>query len=120
VERCQVSSVETVPWKPVNIVFHNGGIAYYLREHIQTFLEYVKSEGKLSNLNGRSVLKAVQSPRVITGFRALGVFNKFITTPLLKILEDRSTHILDMNEHYKTLVTYLETVSVDAIRAQDL
>ena len=26
-----------------NIVFHNGGIAYYLREHIQTFLEDVKS-----------------------------------------------------------------------------
>jgi hypothetical protein len=25
-----------------------------------------------------------------------------------------------MNERYKTLVTYLETVSVDAIRAQDL
>ena len=114
-ERCQVSSVETVPWKPVNIVFHNGGIAYYLREHIQTFLEDVKSEGKLSNLSGllKSVLKAVQSPTVITGFRALGVFNKFISTPLLKILEDKSTHILDMNERYKTLVTYLETVSVD-------
>ena len=25
-----------------NIVFHNGGIAYYVREHIQTFLEDVK------------------------------------------------------------------------------
>jgi hypothetical protein len=105
-----------------NIVFHNGGIAYFLREHIQTFLEDVKSEGKLSNLNGllKSVLKAVQSPTVITGFRALGVFNKFISTPLLKILEDKSTHILNMNERYKTLVAYLETVSVDVIRPQDL
>ena len=68
----------------------------------------------------KSVLKAVQSPTVITGFRALGVFNKFISTPLLKILEDKSTHILDMNKRYKTLITYLEIVSVDVIRAQDL
>ena len=76
----------------------------------------------MSNLNGllKSVLKAVQSPTVITGFRALGVFNKFISTPLLKILEDKSTHILDMNKRYKTLITYLEIVSVDVIRAQDL
>ena len=35
-------------------------------------------------------------------------------------MEDKSTHILDMNERYKTLVPYLETVSVDVIRAQDL
>ena len=74
------------------------------------------------NLNGLliSVLKVVQSPTVITGFRALGVINKFISTPLLNILEDKSRHILDMNERYKTLVTYLETVYVDVIRAQDL
>lgn len=105
-----------------NIVVHSGESVYYLREYIQIFLKDVKFEGKLSSLKGllKSVLKAVQSLTVITGFSALGVFNKFISTPLLKILKDKSKHILYMNKRYKTLVTYREAVSVDVIRAQDL
>jgi hypothetical protein len=110
VERCQVSSVETVPWKSVNIVFHNSGIAYYLREHIPIFLEDVKSEGKLSNLNGllKSVLKAVQSPTVITRFRSLGVFNKFISKPLENLGGQVNTHSNSIAQRHAQGVCYVE------------
>jgi hypothetical protein len=76
-----------------SIVFHNGGIAYYLRE--QTFLEDVKFEGKLSNLNGllKSVLKTVQSPTVITAFRALRSFQQiYINTTFENLGGQVNTH----------------------------
>lgn len=105
-----------------NIIFHNGGVAFYLCKHIKSFLEDVKSEGKISKLNGllKFVLQSVKNPEIVAGFRILGIFNKFISSPLLKILEDKSTHILDMNTHYQTLVSFLETASVDVARTQEL
>ena len=78
-----------------SIVFHNGGIAYYLREHIQTFLEDVKFEDKLSILNGllKSVLKTVQSPTVITAFRALRSFQQiYINTTFENLGGQVNTH----------------------------
>ncbi|CAG2223042.1 unnamed protein product [Mytilus edulis] len=121
------NDIKTVDIKPFhgnrfNIVFHNGGTAFHLRDYIHKFLTEVKSEGHVSKLNGllRAVLKSIKVPEIITGFRALGIFNKFITTPLLKVLENKSTHIFDMNQRYQTLVTYLENVSVDLERTQEL
>ncbi|XP_063446536.1 uncharacterized protein LOC134726070 [Mytilus trossulus] len=121
------NDIKTVDIKPFhgnrfNIVFHNGGTAFHLRDYIHKFLTEVKSEGHVSKLNGllRAVLKSIKVPEIITGFRALGICNKFITTPLLKVLENKSTHIFDMNQRYQTLVTYLENVSVDLERTQEL
>ncbi|XP_071130463.1 uncharacterized protein [Mytilus edulis] len=48
----------------------------------------------------------------MVGCRALGLFNKFITSPLWKILEG-DIHILHMNQKYQQLVQFLEDISTD-------
>ena len=105
-----------------NIVFHNGGVIYCLRDYIVSFLKDVKSEGKTSTLNWLlgSILADLNVNEYVVGLRALGVVNKFITAPLWKLLECKTTHILDMNEYYGDLVQYLEAVATNTERAQEL
>ena len=105
-----------------NIVFHNGGVIYCLRDRIVSFLEDVKSEGKPSSLNWllASVLSDLKVNEHVVGLRALGIFNKFITAPLWKLLECKTMHILDMNEHYQGLVEYLEWVATSVEKTGEL
>ena len=105
-----------------NIVFHNGGVIYCLSDHIVSFLEDVKSEGKPSSLNWllTSVLSDLKVNEHVVGLRALGIFNKFITAPLWKLLECKTLHILDMNKHYQGLVEYLECVATSVEKAGEL
>ncbi|XP_052089225.1 uncharacterized protein LOC127725962 [Mytilus californianus] len=63
-------------------------------------------EGNTNTLNGlmKDVLRNLKCSQNIVGLRALGVYNKFITSPLWKIIEADNTHILDMNAHYQNLI----------------
>ncbi|XP_052075817.1 uncharacterized protein LOC127713901 [Mytilus californianus] len=105
-----------------NIVFHNGGVIYYLHGHFIYFLENIKSEGNTNTLNMlmKDVLRNLKCSHNIVGLRALGVFNKFITTPLGKIIEADNTHILDMNAHYHNLIQFLEDVATNVESANEL
>ena len=45
------------------------------------------------------------------GCKALGLICKLITTPLWNLIEDQTINIIDMNERYLQLVTFLKDVS---------
>lgn len=47
------------------------------------------------------------------GARALGLVSKFLTGPLWRLLETPG-HILDMNLHFKTLMTFLKMATEDS------
>ena len=45
----------------------------------------------------------------LAGVKALGLISKLLTCPRWHLLEDKSVNILDMNEKYQQLVTFLNT-----------
>ena len=88
-----------------NVLSYNGGILYFLYNHLKHFFESVKDENRL--------LKAVHSDLQIKsnlcGCRPLGLINKFITKPLWR----SGIHILDMNKHYQKVSSLFFDLSDD-------
>ncbi|CAG2211350.1 unnamed protein product [Mytilus edulis] len=115
-QRQQINKYEIKPFlgNRFNVVFHNAGAIYHFRSHILNFLKNVKGEGTPGKLNQllKAVLSCLQNDTIMVGCRALGLFNKFITSPLWKILEG-DIHILHMNQKYQHLVQFLEDISTD-------
>ena len=81
-----------------NVLFYNGGIFYFLYNHLKHFFESVKDENKLL----KAVHSDLQIKSYLCGCRALGLINKFVTGPLWRLLES-GIHILDMNKHYQKM-----------------
>ena len=108
----EATSVPLVPFKGnrFNVFFHNGSGVFYLYEDLKRFFKQVKE--------GSNLLKAVyhdlQVVSFLAGCRALGLIYKLITTPLWKILEDPSVHVLDMSRHYQTLKECFSSWAEDA------
>ena len=61
----------------------------------------------------KSVLDDANNDLYISGCRALGLIDKFITGPLWKILES-SLHNLDMSTHFTKLLEFLTECAEDA------
>lgn len=57
------------------------------------------------------VLHDLKVPFFIAGCKALGLISKLITAPVWNLIEDPSFHILDMNNCYLQLVTFLKDIS---------
>ena len=78
-----------------NVLFFNGGILYYVQDHLQHFFDIVKVHNKLL----RSVNSDVPIQSYLCRCRALGLINKFVTGPLgrllLNLLVDASEFMLD-------------------------
>ena len=55
----------------------------------------------------------IQEPVYLAGLKCLWLIAKYVSSPLWRLIEEQS-HILSMNEHYETLVTFLESCSKDA------
>ena len=43
----------------------------------------------------------------LAGVQALGLIRRFVTGPLSSLLEDKTVHVFDMNEHYVEFVIFL-------------
>ena len=106
-----LTSVPFIPFKGnrFNILFYNGGIAFYMYEHCLRFFEGVKDDNKLLN----AVYHDMQVPPYIAGCSALGLVNKYVTGPLWRLLES-GIHILDMNTHYQRMETLFSELSDDS------
>ena len=91
------------------MLFYNGGIFYFLYNHLKHFFESVKDENKLL----KAVHSDLQIKSYLCGCRALGLINKFVTGPLWRLLES-GIHILDMNKHYQKMPSLFFDLSVDA------
>ena len=70
-----------------------------------------------SKKDDNNLLKAVycdlQVPSFISGCRALGLINKFVTGPLWRLMES-GIHVLDMNAHYQRICDLFSDFSFDA------
>jgi len=76
-----------------------------LNEKLTLFLESYGASNRLL----QSILHDLKTPEYLAGVKALGLISKFITCPLWHLLEDKSVNILDINERYQQLVTFLNT-----------
>ena len=93
-----------------NILFHDAGLLYYLKQAVQEFFETGIST------NNR-LLKAVEADSKVDEYwaacRALGLVNKHITGPFWRLLES-DIPILDMNVQYQHMLTCFEEWADDA------
>lgn len=62
----------------------------------------------------KAVLADIKIPEHLAGCKALGLVNKFITGPLWRVLDSKDITILEMNERFQTLLSYLNKWSLDA------
>ena len=90
-----------------NIIFIDGGRVFFLRPYIIEFL--TKQLGAPNRLL-QAVLADAKENLYYAGCKALGLMNKFVTSPLWRILES-DIHIFGMNEHYTKLLQFLQRTS---------
>ena len=110
-EEVGFSNVPFIPFKGnrFNVLFYNGGILYFLYNHLKHFFESVKDENKLL----KAVHSDLQIKSYLCGCRALGLINKFVTGSLWRFLES-CIHILDMNKYYQKMSSLFFDLSVHA------
>ena len=79
-EGVRFSNVPFIPYKGnrFNVLFYNGGILYFLYNHLKHFFGTVKGENKLL----KAVHSDLQIKSYLCGCRALGLINKLVTGPL--------------------------------------
>ena len=70
-------------------------------------------EGNSSNNLLKSVLHDIKVPDFVAGVKALGLVSRLVTGPLWCLLEDKTVHVLDMNENYLRLVNFLADASAN-------
>ena len=98
-----------------NILFHNAAVVFFLHSHIELFL--TTAFGAPNNLL-LSVLNDVKQSLYLAGCKALGLIDKFITTPLWRLLES-SISILDLPELYADLLDFLSDCSCNIQKVND-
>lgn len=86
-----------------NMIFLEGQAVYYHKEDICHFLEHVHGT---SNDLLKAGLFDCKEDLYMAGTKSPPYISKFITSPLWRLIESPG-HILDMNENFNTLVTFL-------------
>ena len=97
----------------INIIFVIAGAVFYHKEDIIEFLHDFK-DGQDGNRLTAAILQDIANPVFQAIFRALGIVGKLITSPLLRLIEDKERHILSLNCVWEDLVKWLDGLSVDA------
>ena len=96
-EEVGFSNVPFIPFKENRFskLFYNGGILYFLYNHLKHFFERMKDENKLL----KAVHSDLQLKYYFCGCGTLGLINKFVTGLLWRLLES-GIHVLDMNKYF--------------------
>lgn len=92
-----------------NIIFVMGGAAYFHRQNLRDFVFHLDS----NNFLHESISQDIDSPVFLAAFRALGIFNKLISGPLFRKVEEEG-HIFDLNSMWEALFSNLDQLSRDA------
>ena len=94
----------------INVLYVIAGAAYYHRDHIKDFLENdcIQTRKLLQVIRdiGQKIFRAC--------FRALGIVGKLITSPLMRLVEDKEKHIFSLNDIWHFVITKLESFSSNA------
>ena len=94
----------------INILFVIAADAYYHCNHILYFLDYhCITQNKLL-----AASTDVQQTIFQACFRALGIMGKLITSPLLRLVEEPTTHIFSLNDTWLHVIQKLEEFSTNA------
>ena len=95
----------------INVLYVIAAAAYYHRDHIKDFLEHdCIQNGKLLQ-----AIRDIGEKIFPASFRALGMIEKLITSPLMHLIEDKEKHIFSLNKTWEHIVTKLESFSANAI-----
>ena len=94
-----------------NIIFYDAAGVYFLKTHMQDYLN--TSHGSLSLLL-KAVLSDLRVPQYIAGCKALGIIDKFVTGPLWRHLRLSTTSVLNISVVYTTLKLKFEEWGQDA------
>ena len=95
-----------------NILFYDAAGVFYLRSHMQNFIECVHE--REANRLLKAVVSDLKNPLYIAGCRALGLIDKVVTGPLWRKIVDSSTSILDMSPVYCELLEKCNSWGLDA------
>ena len=94
----------------INVLYVIAAAAYYHRDHIKDFLEHdCIQNGKLLQ-----AIRDIGEKIFPASFRALGMIGKLITSPLMRLIEDKEKHIFSLNKTWEHIVTKLESFSANA------
>ena len=92
-----------------NILFVLGGATYFHREHLKTFVNQLDGSSFLH----QSIKMDISDTVLLSACRALGIFNKLVTGPLFRIIEEDG-HIFALNSIWEDLYNYLVKSGKDA------
>ena len=95
-----------------NMIFMIGGAVFYHAGDLEIFLDNV--HGKSNDLL-KAVSLHIKVDLYKAGAKSLGLISKFITSRLWHLIEEPG-HILDMNNHFKSLVDFLDQAANDATK----
>ena len=111
-EKCGIKELPVVDHRHgrFNVLFHNGGGVYFIKDHV---IAYLETKEKLNGLQ-QSLLQDLKNTTFMAGCRALGLVGKAITSPYMRLVETPGRLALDMNVHYQRLIEKLEEWSEDA------
>ena len=93
-----------------NILFYDAGALYYIAELVKAFF---KDVWQTPNQLLRAVNEDIRVPEYVAGCKALGLINKIVTGPLWRVLES-DVPILEMNNHFQTMVVQFDMWALDA------
>ena len=93
VQDAQPSS-DCIQGKPLHVFFFHDQMVLYL-------------EGNNTNALLKAVLEDLKTSEFVAGCKALGIISCLITTPLWRMIEDKTINIVDMNGKYTELVLFL-------------
>ena len=107
-EHC-MHSLPILPYRGTrfNILFENASGVFFLHKHMEDFLQNYMPMNRLLN----AVLHDLRIKHFVAGAKALGLIGKLVTSPLWSLLEDKTIHILDMNDNYSYLLEFLHQAS---------
>ena len=75
-----------------NILFENASYMFFFHDQMILYLE-----GNNTNALLKAVLEDLKTPEFVAGCKALGLISCLITTPLWRMIEDKTINIVDMN-----------------------
>ena len=76
-----------------NIYFVLGGAVYHHRNNLKDFLQNTQDS---ENFLLTSIAADIENKIYLAGFRSLGIFNKLVSGPLFRLLEEEG-HMFELN-----------------------
>lgn len=96
------------------MMFMIGGAVFFHATALENFIDNI--HGKTNDLL-KAVSLDIKEDLYKAGAKALGLISKFLTTPLWRLIEAPG-HILDMNEHFKSLIDFLDGAANDPVKME--